>query len=481
MKRKPLYLISQYPNSMFNRAKARKLFEAIRKVRLPYAAACNVSRLDKEIKYPGLSLKEKVQEWRTEFKRSTPIYSSCMKIRREYMGRAFECEFKQGATEERKYALYNIRQKIINMRQEFHRNDDRLMRRKPNGVMLEFQTKRLRLPKRPVDKVDYVGIEVECVTPYDVDLTPLVPFSKWVDVGADGSINHKSNEIGTEVRICMRRDEVREVLPKIMQAIKSMGAYVNKSCGLHVHLDQRGNNAPEGTFQKLVRSLGLLYTVVPASRRRNKYCKRNRHADFNQAIHGDRYKAINASAFHRHNTIEVRLFGGTLEETKVINWIETLYAITSGQVVLRCPKTFDTALKYWNLSAENLKWLKERQVKFAELNSLAPVSESETEENQMILDENQPDDDESESCDCGDCDTCYQQEERAEERRLQIRREAERRVTIQSASLLDSRLWSIQNISPQAPLSFSGMQSAVEQLRPQIQNIDVLDEHRREV
>ena len=124
----------------------------------------------------------------------------------------------------------------------------------------------------------------------------LLPFGKYVDVGSDGSIHYGDNEEGKEIRVCVKRSEVRTVVPGIMDALNSMGATVNKSCGLHVHLDQRGNLEPEKTFQKLVRSLGLLYTVVPKSRRENTYCKRNLRTAFstNDRYKGDQFASLPA-------------------------------------------------------------------------------------------------------------------------------------------------------------------------------------------
>lgn len=284
-------------------------------------------------------------------------------------------------------AIRYIREQVQNTRRQmrnadyFHSTLHRKISTRGIGYFLKtYRNKVLKTAKVPRTKDMFVGIEIECVLPNDVDMGALIPYGKWVNVGTDGSIQcDDGGETGQEIRICVERENVRKVLPPIMDALVSMGAYVNKSCGLHVHLDQRNNPEPEKAYENLVRSLGLLYTVVPASRRDNTYCKRNRSTDFADAReNGGRYKAINATAYDRYRTIEVRLFGGTLEATKVINWIETLWAIATGSTVLRCPKNFETARKYWNLSDENVAWLTERQAKFSRLNVTAPTSEYQT-------------------------------------------------------------------------------------------------------
>lgn len=235
--------------------------------------------------------------------------------------------------------------------------------------------KTLSESKKPYSKYKFVGIEIECILPHNADLSLLLPFKKWVNLGSDGSItDYNRNEDGRELRICLERRRLRRVIPPLMKALRSMGARVNKSCGLHVHLDQRSPAInPAVTYANLVRSLNLLTTVIAPSRRNNQYCGRNRDSRFDQARNGGRYKMINATAFHKYQTIEVRMFGGTLEEDKIINWIETLWAIAEGKSLQRCPKNFDTARQYWKLSDANILWLKERQAKFAALNG--PVVE----------------------------------------------------------------------------------------------------------
>lgn len=406
-----LYTVRHEGSEPFDRVKAVKWYSQIMRSRQPFALAINSmvkgsDRVRHTPPYAVQTLRDQVHEWKEVYNRMVNGGNIVTVIQRKVNGRLFEVKF--SGKNNRRDAVRRIKYQLREMRESYKRNNDPLAMRKPNGLLKEFQSKRLKLPKRPLDQAEYIGIEIECIMERRLDLTPLLPYSKWVEVGGDGSIDHHNNEEGIEVRVCMKREEVREVLPGIMQTLKEMGARINKSCGLHVHLDQRNNKEPEKVFQRLVRSLGLLYTVVPESRRRNKYCKRNRHSDFNQAVRGNRYKAINASAFHRYNTIEIRLFGGTLEGSKIINWIEVLTAISNGETVMRCPKTFDTALKYWKLSEENLAWLKERQTKFSAINVGMPVSEHETEANQMLLDETQ-DDNEEELCeDCGnpreDCD-----------------------------------------------------------------------------
>ena len=305
--------------------------------------------------------------------------------------------------------LRRLREKVKSTRRNNRDFYDPLRGKASGSILRRYQTTILQKDKKPYDGEEYVGIEIECVMPHNANMGTLLPFAKWVNVGTDGSIrcDNDNREEGKEIRVCVKRSEVRAVVPGIMDALNSMGAKVNKSCGLHVHLDQRNNLEPEKTFQKLVRSLGLLYTVVPKSRRENTYCKRNLRTAFST---NDRYKAINSLAFQRYRTLEIRLFGGTLNAEKVINWIETLEAISHGEMVNRCPKNFDTARKYWPLlTDENIAWLKARQIQFAPALLTAPTSESDTDtttaagKDFAARHDDDGNDTSEESDECGDC------------------------------------------------------------------------------
>lgn len=292
-------------------------------------------------------------------------------------------------TNDLKHIVSELKQKVRSTRQRRANNDiDYLAQKRPNMVLFQLHEKALSETKKPTTADRYIGIEIECVMPENADLTLLFPFAKWVNIGTDGSIRTDRGQIGRELRVCIKKDELREVITPLMAALTKLGAKVNKSCGLHVHLDQRNSLNPGESFDKLVRSLGLLYLVVPKSRRENSFCKKNRRLDFSDAVHSERYKAINAAAYRRYKTLEVRLFGGTLNAGKIINWIEVLHAIADGKATKRCPKNFDLAAKYWSLTAENLAWLKARQEQFAAINPLSPTSESDTElEEAVSIDE----------------------------------------------------------------------------------------------
>jgi hypothetical protein len=221
--------------------------------------------------------------------------------------------------------------------------------------------------KRPHDAKKYFGIELECIIPVDTNLNnELWDYRKFVSIADDGSIDCDSENRenggddddaifeGKEIRVLVDRDNLVPVLTGVTKKLVGLGAFVNKSCGLHVHFDLRDSTDSERelVYTKLYHSLSLLYSIVPSSRRRNTYCKRNTSGIYKENTEGSRYKAINVVSYEKHDTFEVRLFGGTLDAEKIINWIELLEGIITGSLVLRCPTSFENAQKYWHFSDE---------------------------------------------------------------------------------------------------------------------------------
>lgn len=139
-------------------------------------------------------------------------------------------------------------------------------------------------------------------------------------VKADGSLKDEYGH-GVELAIVFNTSYGYEQLTKLCKALSDLGCYVNKTCGLHVHLDSRHLSARRA--MRVGKSLGhtlpvLKYMVAP-SRLDNTYCKLKVGT-----LSGDRYCAINMAAFNEFKTIEVRLHQGSINAIKIQNWIEVL-------------------------------------------------------------------------------------------------------------------------------------------------------------
>jgi len=116
--------------------------------------------------------------------------------------------------------------------------------------------------------------------------------------------------------------------------LNAIGAKVNRSTGLHVHV---GGNITEqqycNTFVNYYYLEGVINKFMSASRRYgNQYCKPLRSIneralldattieDVLYAMRQDRYYKINACSWSRHHTIEFRQHQGTTEYKKISNW-----------------------------------------------------------------------------------------------------------------------------------------------------------------
>lgn len=145
---------------------------------------------------------------------------------------------------------------------------------------------------------------------------------KYVSVKGDGSINADESYFGAELTVLFKRND-RSNLKKLCDVLNKLGAKVNKSCGMHVHFDQR-DLLNETTYTKLkhrANNVGacppFFSTLVPASRLNNTYCKLE-VSDLN----GNRYSAVNLTAYNKYKTIEVRLHSSTTDFQKITNWID---------------------------------------------------------------------------------------------------------------------------------------------------------------
>ena len=172
------------------------------------------------------------------------------------------------------------------------------------------------------------GVELEtCDSPngwdYSGDFTPK----------EDGSVN------GAEfVSPPIQGDKGLEMIRDFCEDADAHQWRVNRSCGYHLHVDVSTLSVEQ------LKSVCLAYhafepvwlSFVPASRRRNDYCRRLdddfpssvrrlslRLRDFSRwAGQRDRYRNFNVRAFAEHKSFEVRLHTGTLNNEKIGNWVK---------------------------------------------------------------------------------------------------------------------------------------------------------------
>ena len=133
------------------------------------------------------------------------------------------------------------------------------------------------------------------------------------------------------------------------------GCRVDTSTGLHVHVG--ANDLSKDSLINLVRRYAAhenaIDSVVPAHRRNNRYAKTvqgdstimenffARRADGSLqeacASIGDRFKKLNLQSFITYGTVEFRQHSGSLDGTKIANWITFCLQFVEDSIVAPAP------------------------------------------------------------------------------------------------------------------------------------------------
>lgn len=129
-----------------------------------------------------------------------------------------------------------------------------------------------------------------------------------------------------------------EEVRKVLTALSAAGATVNKTCGLHVHVDANDLNAGQilSVVQRYAHFENEINAFMPLSRRNGRWAMTvggdyvanlvrnvNRTGDLRSVASGlNRYYAVNLVSYARYGTVEFRQHSGSVNATKVSNWIQ---------------------------------------------------------------------------------------------------------------------------------------------------------------
>lgn len=158
---------------------------------------------------------------------------------------------------------------------------------------------------------------------------------------SDGSISG-SNSLELVSPVLEGEDGLQQI-EKVCSTLKRLNAYINKSCGLHVHFDAQNFDLRQwkNIYKNYAGFEAQIDELMPNSRRGNTnyYCRSLQSINnLNQKIDAatnlaaieniftnNRYFKINPTSYRRHNTIEFRQHSGTIEYSKISNWLVFLH------------------------------------------------------------------------------------------------------------------------------------------------------------
>ena len=202
---------------------------------------------------------------------------------------------------------------------------------------------------------------------------------KGLRIKHDGSLTDNDEFCGVEfVLIQNSKDAEFSQLKKLCSGLNNLGAKIDSSCGLHIHLDSRDGNG-ESRANKLEKCLPILNLMVPQGRLNNQYCRNDR------SKRGGRYAKINTESLSKHNTVEVRLHSGTTDFRKISNWMRILFSISefnSRFMKTPCFENIHYVIEKLNWSIETTAYYFERVAKFT--GQKCPLTSNEA--NQQAID-----------------------------------------------------------------------------------------------
>lgn len=145
---------------------------------------------------------------------------------------------------------------------------------------------------------------------------------KNIQVVSDGSLNDSRTQFGVEIKVLFKLDNTRN-LEQVCEFLRKHDASVDTSCGLHVHVDSRNlktDAEKQQAASKYAYAMELLEKMLPESRLENRYCLKG-------ASFSNRYHQVNATALEKYGSIEIRAHSGTVNFTKILNWVKILDAV----------------------------------------------------------------------------------------------------------------------------------------------------------
>jgi len=171
-------------------------------------------------------------------------------------------------------------------------------------------------------------------------------------------------------------------LKTVCDVLNDAGCKVNRTCGMHVHFGAA--DFTNAQWRRIILNYARIESIIDgfmAPSRKGDGCQWCRsiinHADeiermydptfedMRQAFRCDRYHKVNLEAFSRHKTIEFRQHAGTINFTKIENWVKFLAGLLTYSIKNEELLTATTVDELPFLSASQKRYFKSRAASLA--------------------------------------------------------------------------------------------------------------------
>jgi len=198
--------------------------------------------------------------------------------------------------------------------------------------------------KKPLTDEFHYGIEIELTTNSNkfelIRHALALNLKNYLQIKRDGSIRTMNMTEAFELCICVPESQLVEVMQRVQTLLTNIDAVVNKSCGLHIHLDMRQTNDDREkqweAYLNLKMGQNIIKRSVSKERHASRWCRWTTATDIMSARNAStRYRAINGNALRSHGTIEVRAFQATTDCTDIVTYCLMLKKILNTKNPLK--------------------------------------------------------------------------------------------------------------------------------------------------
>lgn len=190
--------------------------------------------------------------------------------------------------------------------------------------------------KIPTTQKKYIGIELEFCAPIKEEQLALKIFQKgmhkFVQLKEDGSLRPKDKENAFELAILLEESSYKKNLKNVTNLLTEIKAVAkDRRCGLHIHFDMRQRDK-DLVYNNLVACQYALLSIVDPSRYNNEFCAVVSTRKFPTEFRGDRherYKTINAAAYYKYKTLEIRMHEGSVSYDEISHWVDLLMKVVN--------------------------------------------------------------------------------------------------------------------------------------------------------